>query len=168
MGLNGNGHAQSVPHASTVGSLSIQAGGGMMPHLKEMDVECRSSASSDVDSESDDVSFDDSASDRSDGSASNEPATSSAVARALGLNRVQQQQQQQQLQPQRRMLGSATSSAFSTGGIGQRIQPQPQANDTTQSATTSGGRQNEAEYQSGDSVDSLRADDSDSSSDMAD
>uniref|UniRef100_A0A7S3L3B8 Uncharacterized protein n=1 Tax=Amphora coffeiformis TaxID=265554 RepID=A0A7S3L3B8_9STRA len=165
MGLNGGGQAASAQHGSGVGSLSIQSGGGMLPPLREMDVECRSSASSDVDSESDDVSFDDSASDRSDGSDSNEPTTSSAAARALALNRAQQQQQQ--LQPQRRMLGSVSSSAFSSS-IGQRAPQQQQMNDTTASTSLNGGRQNEAEYQSGDSVDSMRADDSDSSSDMAD
>jgi len=167
MGLNGGIHAASTQHSSGLGALSIQSGGGMLPPLKEMDVECRSSASSDVDSESDDVSFDDSASDRSDGSDSNEPAMNSAAARALALNRAQQQQQQQQFQPQRRMLGSVSSSAFSIS-IGQRAPQQQTINDTSSSISLSGGRQNEAEYQSGDSIDSLRADDSDSSSDMAD
>ncbi len=59
----------------------------------------RSSASnSDIDSESDDISFDDSASDRSDGSdsgSSHEPFT---AARAMLLNRIQQQQRFQSRQ----------------------------------------------------------------------
>jgi hypothetical protein len=154
IGLNGGSSTGApVAHASSIGSLSA----GIMSHMREMDVECRSSASSDIassdlDSESDDVSFDDSASDRSDGSDSGAlPSSNPAVARALALNRAQQQQQ-----PQRRMLGSATSSAFSS----QRGVAQQHPIDH--------GMAN-SEYQSGDSVDdSLRADDSDSSSDMAD
>jgi hypothetical protein len=157
MGLTGG----TVHAPSAVGSVPLQPGGGMMPHWKEVDVECRSSASSDVDSESD---FDDSASDRSDGSDSNEPASNSSAAFTLALNRLQGQQQQQQPSPlppaQRRVLGSTSSSAFSNNNAGQRPhQLQQPPNDTSP-----GG----AEYQSGDSVDSLRAEDSDSSSEMAD
>jgi hypothetical protein len=69
------------------GSSSLLAA----PHglsVKDMDFETRSPASSDVDSESD-VSFDDSASDRSDGS-DYEPLT---AARTMALNRLQQQRQ---------------------------------------------------------------------------
>lgn len=85
----------------------------------------RSSASnSDVDSESDDISFDDSASDRSDGSDSGSTTynESFTAARAMALNRMQQQQRLQS-----RVL-------------------------------TSGGslHQNEG-YQSGDSIDSTKA-----------
>lgn len=155
MGLTGG----TVHAPSAVGSVSLQPGGGMMPHWKEVDVECRSSASSDVDSESD---FDDSASDRSDGSDSNEPASNSSAARTLALNRLQGQQQQPSPLPpaQRRVLGSTSNSAFSNNNAGQRPhQLQQPSNDTSP-----GG----AEYQSGDSVDSLRAEDSDSSSEMAD
>ena len=107
----------------------------------------RSSASnSDVDSESDDVSFDDSASDRSDGSDSGhmEPFT---AARAMALNRIQQQQRLQN------RGGLLTSLALhqSEGGF------RPP---------------NDTEYQSGDSIDSTRGEDSggsdSSSSDVAD
>lgn len=108
----------------------------------------RSSASnSDVDSESDDVSLDDSASDRSDGSDSGsaphfEPFT---AARAMALNRIQQQQRLQS-----RVLTSWSSLHQSEGF-------RPPA---------------DLEYQSGDSIDSMRAEDSggsdSSSSDIAD
>ena len=101
----------------------------------------RSSASnSDIDSESDDISFDDSASDRSDGSdsgstsAHHEPFT---AARAMLLNRIQQQQ---------------------------RLQNRHQGEGFRPPA--------DSEYQSGDSIDSTRAEDSggsdSSSSDLAD
>lgn len=112
------------------------------------DLEGRSSASnSDVDSESDDVSFDDSASDRSDGSDSGhyEPFT---AARAMALNRIQQQQRLQS------RGGLLTSLALhqSEGGF-----TRPPA---------------DSEYQSGDSIDSTRGEDSggsdSSSSDLAD
>ena len=86
----------------------------------------RSSASnSDIDSESDDISFDDSASDRSDGSdsgSSHEPFT---AARAMLLNRIQQQQ---------------------------RLQSRHQGDGLRPSA--------DSDYQSGDSIDSTRAEDS--------
>lgn len=108
----------------------------------------RSSASnSDVDSESDELSFDDSASDRSDGSDSGsftqyEPFT---AARAMALNRMQQQQRLQS-----RVLTSLNSLHQSEGF-------RPPA---------------DSEYQSGDSIDSTRAEDSgesdSSSSDLAD
>jgi len=95
----------------------------------------RSSASnSDIDSESDDISFDDSASDRSDGSdsgstcAHHEPFT---AARAMALNRMQQQQR----------LQSRVLTSLSHQGEGFR----PPA---------------DSEYQSGDSIDSTRAEDS--------
>jgi hypothetical protein len=96
----------------------------------------RSSASnSDVDSESDDM-FDDSASDRSDGSDSgstthHEPFT---AARAMALNRMQQQQRLQQS----RVLTSLGSSHHSEG-----FRPPV-----------------DSEYQSGDSIDSMRCEDS--------
>jgi len=96
----------------------------------------RSSASnSDVDSESDDISFDDSASDRSDGSDSgstthHEPFT---AARAMALNRMQQQQRLQS-----RVLTSLGSSHQS-----EVFRPPA-----------------DSEYQSGDSIDSMRAEDS--------
>lgn len=108
----------------------------------------RSSASnSDVDSESDDISLDDSASDRSDGSDSGsgahyEPFT---AARAMALNRMQQQQRLQS-----RVLTSLNSSHPSDGYRAPA----------------------DSEYQSGDSIDSTRAEDSggsdSSSSDLAD
>jgi hypothetical protein len=114
-----------------------------MGMLKEADVESRSSASSDIDSESD-VSFDDSASDRSDGSDSghyaNEPLT---AARAIALSRVQHQQRSRLM-----MTSLQHSSQGNTGD-------------------------SEQQYQSGDSIDSTRAEDSagsdsSSTSDMAD
>lgn len=111
---------------------------------REVDIESRSSASSDIDSESD-VSFDDSASDRSDGSDSGQLEPFSA-ARAMALNRMQQQQRLQS-----RVLTSM--HMYGTGGDGFR----PPA---------------DSEYQSGDSIDSTRAEDSggsdSSSSDLAD
>lgn len=87
-------------HGSSAGSSLLgnptALGGGIQ---REMDLECRSSASSDVDSESDDVSFDDSASDRSDGSdsANAEGSNFSAVARAMALQRAARQQRTQKL-----------------------------------------------------------------------
>lgn len=109
----------------------------------------RSSASnSDVDSESDDISLDDSASDRSDGSDSGsvthyEPFT---AARAMALNRMQQQQRLQS-----RVLNTSLSSVHTSEVF------RPPA---------------DSEYQSGDSIDSMRAEDSggsdSSSSDLAD
>jgi hypothetical protein len=98
-----------------------------------------------VDSESDDVSFDDSASDRSDGSDSGhlEPFT---AARAMALNRIQHQQRLQS-------RGLLTSLALHQNEGGFR----PPA---------------DSEYQSGDSIDSTRGEDSggsdSSSSDIAD
>lgn len=134
--------------------VTIQAGGVLAsaPNSANSnegaDLEGRSSASnSDVDSESDDVSFDDSASDRSDGSDSGhyEPFT---AARAMALNRIQQQQRLQS----RHLTSLALHQ--SEGGAGFR----PPA---------------DSEYQSGDSIDSTRGEDSggsdcSSSSDVAD
>ena len=100
-----------------------------------------------MDSESDDVSFDDSASDRSDGSDSGhyEPFT---AARAMALNRIQQQQRLQN-----RTSGVLTSLALHQNEGGFRPP-------------------NDSEYQSGDSIDSTRGEDSggsdSSSSDLAD
>ncbi len=115
------------------------------------DLEGRSSASnSDIDSESDDVSFDDSASDRSDGSDSGSGYFSSepfTAARVMALNRMQQQHRREQYLQDRalRQLAASTSN----------FQPPP-----------------DSEYQSGDSIDSTMAEDScgsdSSSSDFAD
>jgi hypothetical protein len=108
----------------------------------------RSSASnSDIDSESDDISFDDSASDRSDGSdtgpisSHHEPFT---AARAMALNRMQQQQRLQQSRARTSLTSLHQNEGF-----------RPPA---------------DSEYQSGDSIDSTRAEDSEGSdsSDMAD
>jgi len=106
----------------------------------------RSSASnSDVDSEGDDVSLDDSASDRSDGSDSGsgqqyEPFT---AARVMALNRMQQQQRLQL----------------------NRLSTQQQGGESFRPPA-------DHEYQSGDSIDSMMAEDSggsdSSSSDLAD
>ena len=110
--------------------------------VKDMDIESRSSASSDVDSESD-VSFDDSASDRSDGSDSGQHYEPLTAAHAMALNRRQQQQRLQS-----RVLTSLQQH-------GNEARPP-----------------SDAEYQSGDSIDSTRAEDSggsdSSSSDIAD
>lgn len=137
-------------------AIDYEAGMPVRPHGGvteggDLDVEHgRSSASnSDVDSESDDISLDDSASDRSDGSDSGsavhyEPFT---AARAMALNRMQQQQRLQS-----RVLTSLTS-------LHQSEAFRPPA---------------DSEYQSGDSIDSMRAEDSggsdssSQSSDMAD
>jgi hypothetical protein len=112
--------------------------------LKEADLESRSSASSDVDSESDDISLDDSASDRSDGSDSGHNEHLSA-ARAMALSRMQQQQRLQ------------SRMQISLGNYHQSEGVRPPA---------------DSEYQSGDSIDSMRAEDSggsdSSSSDVAD
>jgi hypothetical protein len=106
-----------------------------------------STSNSDIDSESDDISFDDSASDRSDGSdyGSGPHFEPSTPARAMALNRIQQQ---------RRLENRAlTAASLQHQNEGYR----PPA---------------DTEYQSGDSIDSTRAEDSggsDSScSDMAD
>jgi hypothetical protein len=131
-------------NASVNGPASVS---GLVPGsaAKDMDVESRSSASSDVDSESD-VSFDDSASDRSDGSDSGHHYEPLTAARAMALNRMLQQQRLQS-----RVLTSLQQHAG--GGEGFR----PPA---------------DCEYQSGDSIDSTRAEDSggsdSSSSDLAD
>lgn len=106
----------------------------------------RSSASnSDIDSESDDISLDDSASDRSDGSDSgtghHEQFT---AARVMALSRMHQQQRLQN----RVMIGLASLSQ-----------------------SESFRSPNDCEYQSGDSIDSMRAEDSggsDSSSQSSD
>jgi hypothetical protein len=111
-------------------------------------VQVEHASNSDADSESDDVSLDDSASDRSDGSDSgsathHEPFT---AARAMALNRMQQQQRLQS-----RALTSLNSLNRTSDGF------RPPA---------------DSEYQSGDSMDSTRAEDSggsdSSSSDLAD
>ena len=143
----------SLHHSPERGSPSPLITSAPAP-TRDVDIEARSPASSDVDSESD-VSFDDSASDRSDGSDSGHYNEAfSAAARAMALSRMQQQQRLQQS----RLL---TSMHYSGGGSG----------------SSAGGQGNEAlrldtEYQSGDSIDSTRAEDSggsdSSSSDLAD
>ena len=126
--------------ASTISQMRSQTNAtGTGPGSESTDG--RSSASnSDIDSESDDISFDDSASDRSDGSdsgstsAHHEPFT---AARAMLLNRIHQHQRLQSRQQ------------------GESFRPPT-----------------DSEYQSGDSIDSTRAEDSggsdSSSSDVAD
>jgi hypothetical protein len=104
-----------------------------------------STSNSDVDSESDDISFDDSASDRSDGSDSGAHSEPFTAARAMALNRMQQQQRLQS-----RNLASLSSLHQAEGFRSPA----------------------DSEYQSGDSIDSTRAEDSggsdSSSSDLAD
>ncbi|GKY94028.1 hypothetical protein MPSEU_000369600 [Mayamaea pseudoterrestris] len=88
--LNLNVESHSLGAAPTLSSLATVAFG------KDIDVESRSSCSSDIASDSEsDVSFDDSASDRSDGSDSGHSEPISA-ARAVALSRMQQQQRLQQ------------------------------------------------------------------------
>jgi len=134
--------------ASTISQMRSQAyTSGTGPGSESTDG--RSSASnSDIDSESDDISLDDSASDRSDGSdsgssnAHHEPFT---AARAMALNRMQQQQR----------LQSRFLTSLGTSHQGDGFRPPA-----------------DSEYQSGDSIDSTRAEDSggsdSSSSDLAD
>ncbi len=89
---------------------SVQAGGVYLDQVEQG----RSSASnSDIDSESDDISFDDSASDRSDGSdfdpGLSEPFT---AARVLALTRMQQQHRREQYLQDRALRQVAASSNF--------------------------------------------------------
>jgi PPP4R2 len=134
--------AAAGPSASA--SSSLLASVMMMMPSKEVDMESRSSASSDMDSESD-VSFDDSASDRSDGSdldsgvgaaaaatASVTPGTTgpagtpiepfSSSRAAAALSRIQLQQQQLLLQQRMlhasRILTSPTSPSVGPGPMG--------------------------------------------------
>ena len=151
--LNRSNNAPPLDNLMTIDASSISqmrshtnsAGAG--PGSESTDG--RSSASnSDIDYESDDISFDDSASDRSDGSdsgstsAHHEPFT---AARAMALNRMQQQQR----------LQSRVLTSLGTSHQGEGFRPPA-----------------DAEYQSGDSIDSTRAEDSggsdSSSSDLAD
>jgi hypothetical protein len=134
--------------ASTISQMRSHANtAGAEPGSESTDG--RSSASnSDIDSESDDISFDDSASDRSDGSDSGSASAHNetfTAARARALNRMQQQQRFQS-----RVLTSLGTSHQCEGF-------RPPA---------------DSEYQSGDSIDSTRAEDSggsdSSSSDLAD
>mmetsp|Transcript_11393 Transcript_11393/g.23349 ORF Transcript_11393/g.23349 Transcript_11393/m.23349 type:complete len:844 (-) Transcript_11393:769-3300(-) len=102
---NPNMHVLQIHHAAAVAGVSpfdlmtigtaagtsmASAGSALLGTtingLKEQDLESRSSASSDVDSESDDVSFDDSASDRSDGSDSGYVGTSAAAEAGAGAS----------------------------------------------------------------------------------
>jgi PPP4R2 len=158
-----NLHLYQMQHSASVGGMSSfelmalnasdnsgvgSSASGSVHGLtaKEMDLESRSSASSDVDSESD-VSFDDSASDRSDGSDSGQHYEPLTAARAMALNRMQQQQRlQSRVLTSLQQHGSSPSEGF-----------RPPA---------------DSEYQSGDSIDSTRAEDSggsdSSSSDIAD
>jgi hypothetical protein len=109
---------------------------------KDFDLESRSSASSDVDSESDDVSFDDSASDRSDGSDSGSAPQPHYEPFSAATRAMALNRMQQRLQHSRSILLTS-----------QLLHPA------------------DSEYQTGDSVDSIRADNSggsdSSSSDVA-
>ena len=139
-----------MPAESGLPSLAAtrQTGGVAGPNatsLKDLDLES-GSASSDVDSESDGVSFDDSASDRNDGSNSGHYEPFSA-ARDMAMNRMQQQRRLQS-----HMLTSLGSHQHQ-GEAGFRPPT-------------------ESEYQSGDINESIRAEDSggsnSSSTDVAD
>ena len=115
-------------------------------YLDQVDQGRSSASNSDIDSESDDTSFDDSASDRSDGS-DFDPSTpmglSETAARVMALNRMQQQHRREQYLQDRALRQVAS------------FQPPP-----------------DSEYQSGDSIDSTMAEDScgsdSSSSDFTD
>ena len=105
-------------------------------YLDQVEVGRSSASNSDIDSESDDISFDDSASDRSDGS-DFDPGTVSGLsepftaARVMALNRMQQQHRREQYLQDRAL---------------RQVPPcQPPL---------------DSEYQSGDSVDSTMAEDS--------
>ena len=115
-------------------------------YLDQVEVGRSSASNSDIDSESDDISFDDSASDRSDGSdfdPGNNPSEPFTAARVMALNRMQQQHRREQYLQDRALRQVAS------------FQPPP-----------------DSEYQSGDSVDSTMAEDScgsdSSSSDFTD
>jgi hypothetical protein len=137
-------HSATLAGVSPIGFMNFNHADGNAPvsnlttiNMKDADLESRSSgASSDVDSESD-VSFDDSASDRSDGSDSGpahyEPLS---AARAMALNRLQQHQRMQN-----RVLSSLHHNAVGNN--------QGEAS-----------RGPDVEYPSGDSIDSMRAEDS--------
>lgn len=114
-------HRSASPASSGLAAAALAA--SMLS--KEVDVESRSSASSDVDSESD-VSFDDSASDRSDGSDSGHYEPFSA-ARAMTLNRMQQQQQQRL---QSRLQPPPLHSAQGGDGVGRADLPYATAEGT--------------------------------------
>lgn len=90
---------------------SVQAGG---VYLDQVDQGRSSASNSDIDSESDDISFDDSASDRSDGSdfdpGLSEPFT---AARVMALNRMQQQHRREQYLQDRALRQVAASSNYS-------------------------------------------------------
>ncbi|KAG7354168.1 protein phosphatase 4 core regulatory subunit R2 [Nitzschia inconspicua] len=135
------------PMSPTKGHEQPGSSGAYHPDL-DRDQGRSSPSNSDVDSESDDISFDDSASDRSDRSDGSDSATHFepfAAARAMALNRMQQQQRLQS-----RNLASLSSLQNNEGF-------RPAA---------------DSDYQSGDSIDSTRAEDSggsdSSSSDLAD
>ena len=113
----------SAHHESSSSAVAATIAG----MAKDLDLESRSSASSDVDSESDDVSLDDSASDRSDGSDSGGHYEPFSAARAMALSRMQQQQRLQQ-----------TRTVNLQNGDRMPV---------------------DSEYQSGESTDSMRADD---------
>jgi len=90
---------------------SVQAGG---VYLDQVDQGRSSASNSDIDSESDDISFDDSASDRSDGSdfdpGLSEPFT---AARVMVLNRMQQQHRREQYLQDRALRQVVASSNYS-------------------------------------------------------
>jgi hypothetical protein len=136
--LMNNHHMEIV-----IGQGGATASSGDVPYLDQMDAGRFSASNSDIDSESDDISFDDSASDRSDGSdfesttlavGLSEPFT---AARVMALNRVQQQHRREQYlqdRASRQVTASGTTSNFQSIA--------------------------DFEYQSGDSIDSNMAEDS--------
>lgn len=136
--LMNNHHMEIV-----IGQGGATASSGDVPYLDQMDAGRFSASNSDIDSESDDISFDDSASDRSDGSdfestilgvGLSEPFT---AARVMALNRVQQQHRREQY------LQDRASRQVTTSGTTSNFQSIA-----------------DFEYQSGDSIDSNMAEDS--------
>ncbi len=131
---------------NTVQNVQSGVSANDVAYLVDQVEQGRSSASnSDFDSESDDISFDDSASDRSDGSDIDASGSglSDTAARVMALNRMQQQHRREQYLQDRAL---------------RQMQPFQSPPDS--------------EYQSGDSVDSTMAEDScgsdSSSSDFTD
>jgi len=123
---------------TAVSPVQIGVTATKLAYLDHVEVGRSSASNSDIDSESDDISFDDSASDRSDGS-DFDPGTGTGTglsepftaARVMALNRMQQQHRREQYLQDRALRQVPP------------CQPPP-----------------DSEYQSGDSVDSTMAEDS--------
>lgn len=133
---------QGINHMDILIQGGTAASSSEVAYLDHVEVGRFSASNSDIDSESDDISFDDSASDRSDGSdfdsalniGVSEPFT---AARVMALNRMQQQHRREQY------LQDRASRQVTASGAGPNFHPPA-----------------DYEYQSGDSVDSNMAEDS--------